>query len=468
MKISIFWTWYVWLVTWTCLAELGHTVMCVDIDENKIENLKKGIIPIYEPELDELVKRNFKNGKLIFSTDPATWVNFWKAIFNAVWTPPDKDNNNKADLKYVEAVAKTLWENIWEYKLLINKSTVPVWTGKRCRDIIKKEIQKRWKDIEFDVASNPEFLREWSAIYDFLNPDRIVCWVQNEKSRQIMEEVYKPLTNKTEIIFTDIKSREIIKYASNAFLATKISFINEIANFAEKVGGNIADISKWMWADHRIWNKFLESGIGYGWSCFPKDIKALLETGKDFDFDFKIIRETEIVNEKQKTIVVDKLLETMKSFPSSLNSEGLPLEKEEIKEDNLLKWKNIAIWGLAFKPNTDDIRDAASISVINKLLELWVKEIKAFDPAAMEHMKNLYKENDKIVFTNNNYDTLDDADALLILTEWNEFKIPDIKRLRKSMRWNIIIDWRNIWEEDELIESWFIYKCIWKTKKKHL
>lgn len=468
MKISIFGTGYVWLVSWACLAELWHNVMCIDIDEKKIENLKLWIIPIYEPELDEIVKRNYKQWRLVFSTDISEWIKFWKAIFSAVWTPPDKENNNKADLRFVEAVAKTFGENISEYKLFINKSTVPVWTGKKCRDIIKKEIQIRWKDIEFDVASNPEFLREWSAIYDFLNPDRVVCWVQNEKSKQIMEEIYKPLASKTEIIITDIASAEIIKYAANAFLATKISFINEVANFAEKVGWNISDISKWIWADNRIWNKFLESWIGYGWSCFPKDIKAFIETWKDYNFEFKIIRETENVNEKQKTIVIDKLIESMESIPSPLHSEVLPLEKEEINEFELLKWKTIALWWLAFKPNTDDIREAPSIAVIDRLLELWVEKIKSFDPICMPHMEKLYLWNDKIVFSENNYSALEESDALIILTEWNEFKIPDIKRIKKSMKWNIIIDWRNIWVDENMTEEWFIYKSIWKVTKKHL
>ncbi|MDD5213783.1 MAG: UDP-glucose/GDP-mannose dehydrogenase family protein [Candidatus Gracilibacteria bacterium] len=446
MKISIFGTGYVGLVSGACLSELGHEVMCIDIDEKKIENLKLGIIPIYEPELDELVKRNYKQGRLSFSTNIPEGIKFGKAIFSAVGTPPDKENNNKADLKYVEEVAKTFGKNIGEYKLFINKSTVPVGTGKKCRDIIKKEIQKRGKDIEFDVASNPEFLREGSAIYDFLNPDRVVCGVQNEKAKQIMEEIYKPLANKTEIIITDIASAEIIKYAANAFLATKISFINEIANFAEKVGGNIGDISKGIGADNRIGNKFLESGIGYGGSCFPKDIKAFIETGKDFNHEFKIIRETENVNERQKTIVIDKLIESAGD----------------------LKGKSIAIWGLAFKPNTDDIREAPSISVINRLLELGVKEIKTFDPACMTHMEAVFKGNNEVQFCETNYHALEDTDALIILTEWNEFKIPDIKKIRKSMRGNIIIDGRNIWADENMLEEGFIYKSIGKASKKHL
>lgn len=442
MKISIFGTGYVGLVSWACFAELWHNVMCVDIDEKKIANLEKWIIPIYEPELDELVKRNYKNGKIIFSTNLIEWIKFWKVIFSAVWTPCDTQNNNKADLKYVYSVAKTFWENINEYKLFINKSTVPVWTWKNCRNIIKKEIQKRAKDIDFDVVSNPEFLREWNAIYDFLNPDRMVCWVQNEKSKNIMEEIYKPLSNKSEIIWTDIKSSEIIKYASNAFLATKISFINEIANFAEIVWWNIGDISKWMWADNRIWKEFLNSWIWYWGSCFPKDIKAFIETGKDFDYDFRIIKETEAVNEKQKTIVIDKLLEVM----------------------NILEWKNITIWGLSFKPNTDDIRDAPSLSVIKKLLDLWVSQIQAFDPASMEHVKKFFYNEKKVIFFENSYDALMQSDALIILTEWREFIIPDIKKIRKSMRWNIIIDGRNIWEEHQISELWFIYRWIWKSK----
>jgi len=438
MKITIFWTGYVGLVTWTCLAEMGHEVLCIDIDQKKIDNLEKGIIPIYEPGLEELVEKNFAAGKLSFSTNAKKWATFWKAIFNAVGTPPDKKNHNKADLQFVREVAKTIWKNINEYTLFINKSTVPVWTGKECRNIIKKEIYSRKKNIDFDVASNPEFLREWSALYDFMNPDRIVCWVQNEKSKNIMREIYASLTNKTQILFTDIKSAEIIKYASNSFLATKISFINEIANFSKKVWWNIKDISQWIGADSRIGNDFLESWIGYGWSCFPKDIKAFIETWKDYDFDFKIIKQTEEVNEKQKVIAVEKLLEIEKN----------------------LKDKTIAIWWLSFKPNTDDIRDASSISVIKKLLDLEVKKIQAFDPISIENTKALFKKEKKLKFVENRYDTLIGADILMILTEWNEFKVPNLKLMRKNMKWNIIIDGRNIWKKKQLEADGFIYKSI--------
>jgi len=434
MKITIFGTGYVWLVTWTCLAEVGHDVMCIDIDEKKIENLKLGIIPIYEPWLEELVSRNYKEGRLKFSTDAKKWVNFAEAIFSAVWTPPDK--NHKADLKYVKAVAKTVWENMQNYKVFINKSTVPVWTWEICKNIIEKE--NNW--IEFDIVSNPEFLKEWAAIKDFMVPDRIVCGVESEKAKEVMKNIYKTFvrTNKP-LIFTDIKSAEIIKYAANSFLATKISFINEIANFAELAWANISDISKWIWLDPRIWAQFLHAGIGYGWSCFPKDVQALIETGKDFWYDFKIIKSVEEVNKLQKIKIITKLEKLLN-----------------------IKWKIISIWWLSFKPKTDDIRDAPSIEVINKLLELWVKEIKVFDPVAMENMKKLFWNNKKIKFCSNNYETLEKSDALLILTEWDAFRNSDFEKIKNLMSWNIIVDWRNIWNKKDVEKFGFIYEWIWK------
>ncbi len=439
MKITIFWTGYVWLVTWTCLAEVWHEVMCIDIDENKIENLKKGIIPIYEPWLEELVLRNYKEWRLIFSTNPKTWVEFWEAVFSAVWTPPDE--NHRADLKFVKAVAKTFWENLNSYKVFINKSTVPVWTWEMCKNIIKQELENRKVEEFFDVVSNPEFLKEWVAVRDFMIPDRIVCWVESEKAKEIMTKIYKPFV-RTErpLIFTDIKSAEIIKYASNAFLATKISFINEIANFSEIVWANISEISKWMWFDGRIWSRFLHAWIWYWWSCFPKDVQALIETWKDFWYDFKIIKATEEVNVKQKTIIVDKLL----------------------KKINKLSWKIISIWGLSFKPKTDDIRDAPSIEVIKKLLELWVSQIKVFDPVSMNNTKRIFENEPKIVFCENNYKALENADWLLILTEWDEFRIANFEKMRSLMNWKIIIDWRNIYNKTEMLEIWFDYEGIGK------
>lgn len=439
MKITIFWTGYVWLVTWTCLAEVWHDIMCIDIDKNKIEKLKKWIIPIYEPWLEELVLRNYKEWRLKFSCDAKSWVEFWKAIFSAVWTPPDE--NHKADLRFVKAVAKTFWEYIWEYKVFINKSTVPVWTWEMCKNIIKHEIESREVSMDFDIVSNPEFLKEWMAIRDFMWPDRIVCWVESEKAKKVMEEIYKPfIRTDRPLIFTDIKSSEIIKYAANSFLATKISFINEIANFAEIVWANISDISKWIWLDPRIWSKFLHAWIGYGWSCFPKDVQALIETWKEYDFDFKIISATEEVNKSQKTKVVDKLTDKIKD----------------------LNWKTISIWWLAFKPKTDDIREAPSIDVINKIIELWIKEIKAFDPVAITNMENIYWNNKKITFTSNYYESLKNSNALIILTERDEFRIPDFDKIKNLMNSRIIIDWRNIWNKEEMKEMWFDYEWIWK------
>ena len=519
MKITIFGTWYVGLVTGTCLAEVWHEVMCIDIDQTKVDNLKTGIIPIYEPWLEELVKRNYKESRLHFSTDAKMWVEFATAIFSAVWTPPDK--NHRADLQYVKAVAETVWKNMQDYKVFINKSTVPVWTGDICKEIIEKELEKRNKighpqgvpvlnssrgescvhpikkekcrdtpcgchDISFDIVSNPEFLKEWVAVRDFMLPDRIVCGVESEKAKQIMQEIYKPFvrTNRP-LVFTDIKSAEIIKYAANAFLATKISFINEIANFSELAWANISEISKWIGLDERIGSRFLHAWIGYGWSCFPKDVQALIETWKDFGYDFDIIKSVEKVNEKQKLKVVEKLL---KRFDTPMPLTGTsPLQEEENIKN--LKWKTIAIWWLAFKPKTDDIRDAPSLAVIDKLLELWAEKIQAFDPVAMDNVERYYNSplstpqgalswtssihldfppegeriaQDKLVLFENNYKVLDWADALIILTEWDEFRMVDFEKIKKLMRGNIIIDGRNIWNKSEVEWYWFEYEGIGK------
>ena len=439
MKITIFWTWYVWLVTGTCLAEVWHDVMCIDIDEKKVEDLKKGIIPIYEPWLEELVLRNHKEWRLNFSTNAKDWVEFATAIFSAVWTPPDE--NHKADLKFVKIVAKTVGENMNEYKCFINKSTVPVLTWEMCKKIIQEELEKKWKKIDFDVVSNPEFLKEWMAIRDFMSPDRIVCWVESEKAEKVMNEIYKSFVRADRpLVFTTLKSSEIIKYAANAFLATKISFINEIANFAEIVWANVSDISRWIWLDDRIWHRFLQAGIWYWWSCFPKDVQALIETWKEHDFDFKIIKSTEEVNKLQKIKVVDKLLQKIPD----------------------LKWKTIWIWGLAFKPKTDDIREAPSLDVIEKLLELWVWEIKAFDPVSMPHVDKIYWNNHKITLTQNNYWAVKNIDALIVITEWDEFRMVDFKKIKELMSGNIIIDWRNIWNKKDVEEFWFEYVGIGK------
>ncbi len=439
MKITIFWTGYVWLVTWTCLAEVWHDVMCIDIDQNKIENLKKGIMPIYELGLEELVKRNYKEGRLQFSTDAKAGVEFWKAIFSAVGTPPDA--NHRADLRFVKIVAQTFWQHVNEYKVFINKSTVPVGTGEMCKNIIQDELKKRQMELDFDVVSNPEFLKEWVAIKDFMTPDRIVCWVESEQAKKLMNDIYKPFVRTSApLVFTTIKSAEIIKYAANAFLATKISFINEIANFSEIVWANISDISKGIGLDERIGSRFLHAGIGYWGSCFPKDVQALIETGKDFWYQFQIIDATEKVNALQKVKVVEKLL---KYLPE-------------------IEGKTIALWGLSFKPKTDDVRDAPSLEVIKKLLELSVWEIRAFDPVSMEHVKKIFSSEQKVIFTPNNYDAIKNADALIVLTEWDEFRMPDFDKIKHLMKQKIIIDGRNVWNKEEMLEMWFIYEWIGK------
>ncbi len=439
MKITIIWTWYVWLVTGVCLAEFWHEVMCIDIDKEKIHKLKNGIITMYEPGLEELVLRNHSKWRIKFSVSPKEWIVFGKAIFSTVWTPICEENN-KADLWFVKSVAKTFWENINEYKLFINKSTVSVWTWALCKKIIMEEMESRWVNIDFDIVSNPEFLREWTAIKDFMLPDRIVIWLDSDKAKNVMREIYSIFERKyINIIYTDIKSSEIIKYASNSFLATKISFINEIANFTEKVWWNILDISRWIWSDKRIWPHFLYSWIWYGWSCFSKDINAFIETWKEYWIDFNIIMATEKVNNNQKIRVIEKLLE---NFP-------------------YLSWKTISILWLSYKPETDDIRGAPSIDIINKLLSLWIKQIKVFDPKAINNIKYIFWFNNNIIYSKNSYDALIGSDALLLLTEWNEFKILNFKKIKNLMIWNVVIDWRNILNKKELLDNNFIYESIW-------
>lgn len=438
MKISIFWTWYVGLVTWTCFAEIWFEVLCVDIDEEKIKKLEEWIIPIYEPWLEEMVVRNFKNWRLKFTTDAKKWVNFWKYIFSAVWTPPDE--NHRADLKFVKKVAETFGKYADDYKVFINKSTIPVWTWEICKEIIKKELEKRWSNLDFDVVSNPEFLREWCAVRDFMLPDRIVCWVENEKAKAAMEALYKPLTrNYSNIIFTDIKSSEIIKYASNAFLATKISFINEIANFVELAWWDVKQVAKGLWSDKRIWDKFLHAWIWYWWSCFPKDVDALIETWKDFWYDFNIIKSVQEVNDKQKTILVDK-----------------------IEEKVTLEGKKIAIWGLSFKPKTDDTREAPSIEIIKKLIDKKVANIKAFDPIVKEEFLNNVDDKKHIKIEKDKYSCLENADILMILTEWDEFRWADLEIIQEKMSWNMIFDGRNIWNKDDFKNKNLIYESIWR------
>lgn len=439
MKISIFWTGYVWLVTWVGLAEMGHEVTCVDVDKEKIENLKKGIIPIHENWLTKLLQRNVKEQRINFTLDAKQSIESAEVVFCAVGTPPWSDG--RADMTYVYQVARSFAQYLNWYKVLVNKSTVPVGTAHACKKIIKDGLSERWVDYEFGVVSNPEFLREWRAVRDFLAPNRIVVWVDSLQDQKIMEKVYKPLIRiDRPLVVTDLKSAEIIKYASNAFLATKISFMNEIANFIDRVWGDVTAVSQGMGMDERISSKFLHAGMGYWWSCFPKDVQALVQTGKDYAYDFKIIKATEEVNQKQKYLVVEKLK----------------------KHYTDLSGKKIAIWGLSFKPKTDDIREAPSLIVIDELLKLGVESIQCFDPVAMNNMKKQYDQEPRVQFVQENYSALQDVDALLLLTERDEFRMPNFEKIKLLMRGNVLIDGRNIWSREDVEEYGITYEGIGK------
>ena len=432
MNITVIGTGYVGLVTGTCLAELGNNVTCVDIDESKIANLKKGVIPIYEPGLEELVLRNYKEGRLHFTIDSKSAIEGAEVVFSAVGTPPDKDH--RADLTAVMKVAETFGKHLNGYKVFVNKSTVPVGTSERVRETIKKTNGKH----DFDVVDNPEFLREGTAVKDFMNPDRIVVGLRksSKKARELMEKLYSPLVRAGRpLLFTDIHSAEIIKYASNSFLATKISFINDVANFCELVGADVTEVAKGIGLDDRIGPRFLHAGIGYGGSCFPKDVQAFIQTGKDNGYEFLILEATEEVNQTQKLRIFAKLKEEMGS----------------------LEGKKIAMWGLAFKPKTDDMREAPAITTIERLLEEGA-EIAAFDPVAAENAKKLF--GDKVIYAASPYDAATGADALLIMTEWDEFRAIDLKKIKSRMKGSLVCDGRNVYKPKEMTELGFTYKSI--------
>lgn len=419
MKITIVGTGYVGLVSGTCFAEKGHDVLCIDIDKKKIANLEKGIMPIYEPSLEELVKKNLRAERLRFSTKIAEGVHHAEVLFSAVGTPPDKDY--KADLTAVKAVAKSFGEHLDAFKIFVNKSTVPVGTAELCEKIIAKELKKRGEKVDFAVVSNPEFLREGNAVEDTLKPNRIIVGTSSEKAREIMKKVYAPfVSTKSPLIFTKVKSAEIIKYAANCFLATKISFINEIATFCEKTGGDIDEVAQGMAPDDRIGGKFLRAGIGYGGSCFPKDIQALMKTGREYGYEFKILDAVEAVNKSQKK----KLFKVIHTRLKNL-------------ED-----KTIAVLGLAFKPDTDDMRDAPSIKIIKKL-QADGALIQAFDPIAMPSAR-LHLSKVNLHFAHDAYEAVKNADAVLVLTEWDEFKKLDFRKIKSLMKGNIVIDGRNM------------------------
>lgn len=435
MKIAIVGTGYVGLVTGTCFAETGIDVVCVDIDESKIDNLKQGKIPIYEPGLETMVKRNFEKGRLAFSTKLRDVIQDCEAVFIAVGTPPDEDGS--ADLKYVLAVAGEIGKYMNNYLVAVTKSTVPISTSQKVKAAIQEELNKRNSTLEFDVASNPEFLKEGSAIDDFLKPDRIVIGVENERAEKIMQRLYKPFVlNNHPLVFMDIPSAEMTKYAANSMLATKISFMNDIANLCEIVGADITMVRKGIGSDPRIGNKFIYAGAGYGGSCFPKDVKALIKTGSDHGYKLKILQAVEEVNDAQKEVLFHKI---QKHFNGNL------------------KGKRLAMWGLSFKPNTDDMREAPSIVIIEKLLKAGAT-VKAYDPAAMEETER--KIGNKIEYAAEMYEAVIDADALILVTEWSEFRVPNYKILSKLLVNKVVFDGRNIYDPQEMKENDFIYYGI--------
>lgn len=437
MNIAIVGTGYVGLVSGTCFAEMGANVTCIDVDAKKIDSLCNGIVPIYEPGLDDMVARNYREGRLKFSTDLSSCLDDVEIVFSAVGTPPDEDGS--ADLKYVLQVAHTIGANMNKYLLVVTKSTVPVGTAKKVKTAIQEELDKRQISIPFDVASNPEFLKEGAAIKDFMSPDRVVVGIESEKAKDLMSRLYRPfLLNNFRVIFTDIPSAEMIKYAANSMLATRISFMNDIANLCEIVGADVNMVRKGIGSDTRIGSKFLYPGCGYGGSCFPKDVKALVKTAEINGYEMKVLKAVEDVNEYQKTVLFKKLQKYYK---------------------NDLKNKTVALWGLSFKPETDDMREATSLVTINLLQKAGCK-IKVYDPVAMDECKR--RVGDCVEYAKDMYEAALDADALLLLTEWKQFRMPSWGVLLKTMKRPLIIDGRNIYDSNELRNLGFVYYCIGK------
>ena len=437
MKVTIYGSGYVGLVTGTCLAEVGNDVLCVDIDENKINRLKNGEIPIFEPGLDTLVHRNTESGRLRFTTDAAEGVNHGLFQFIAVGTPPDEDGS--ADLQYVLAVAKSIAENIQEYRVVVDKSTVPVGTADKVRNQIVQTMQQRGANIEFDVVSNPEFLKEGAAIEDFMKPDRIVVGTDNPRTTELMRALYAPFNrNRDRMISMDIRSAELTKYAANAMLATKISFMNELSNLAERLGADIEKVRIGIGSDPRIGYHFIYPGCGYGGSCFPKDVQALERTAADVGYNATLLNAVEAVNKKQKQVLYSKI---HKHFSGNLRG------------------KTFAIWGLSFKPNTDDMREAPSRTLIESLWEQGAK-VRVYDPEAMEEAKRLYGTRDDLVYGKKPEAILDGADALVIVTEWNIFRSPDFDLIRSKLVTPVIFDGRNIYDPELLQSKGFAYYAI--------
>lgn len=436
MKIAVVGTGYVGLVTGTCFAETGNEVFCIDVNEQKVESLNKGIVPIYEPELDNLFQRNTKYGRLKFTTSLAEGMQDAKVIFLALPTPPGEDGS--ADLQYVLGVAKQLGKLIQSYTVIVNKSTVPVGTADKVREVISANGGK-----EFDVVSNPEFLREGVAVEDFMKPERVIVGTRSEKAKIIMEELYEPFVRQgNPVIFMDERSAEVTKYAANAFLATKISFMNEIANLCERVGADVDNIRKGIGTDSRIGKRFLFAGAGYGGSCFPKDVKALFHTAKENEYDFKILDAVMKVNEQQR----EKFFQSIMSY---YNGD--------------IKGRTFALWGLAFKPNTDDIREAPALYIIDRLMEQGAN-VRVYDPEAMSNVKRIYT--DKVYFSKDEYDALNGADALAILTEWNAFRSPDFAKIASLLKAKVIFDGRNLYHTSVMKEHGFTYFSIGRESVK--
>lgn len=435
MKIAIVGSGYVGLVTGACFSEVGIDVVCVDIDEKKIENLKNGIIPIYEPGLEDMIKRNMSKERLDFSTSLADTLSDAEAIFISVGTPPDEDGS--ADLKHVLAVARACGKHMNDYKLIVTKSTVPVGTSQKVKNAVQEELDKRMVNIPFDVASNPEFLKEGAAIDDFMKPDRIVVGIESDMAEKLLKRLYKPFTlNGHPIIFMDIVSAEMTKYAANSMLATKISFINDIANLCEIVGADINNVRRGIGSDSRIGKKFIYPGIGYGGSCFPKDVQALIKTAGENQYELQVLKAVEAVNKSQKLLLFNKI-------NSYYNGD--------------LKGKTISVWGLSFKPQTDDMREAPSLYIIKELLSAGAK-VKAYDPVATEEAKHHF--GDTIDYCDDQYEALIDADCLAVLTEWSEFRIPNFKVMKKLLNEPVVFDGRNIYEKEEMQSMGYEYACI--------
>ncbi|CVI71139.1 UDP-glucose dehydrogenase family protein [Alistipes sp. CHKCI003] len=436
MRIAVVGTGYVGLVSGACFAEMGLDITCVDTDAEKIEALGRGVVPIYEPGLEELVRRNAEAGRLHFTTDLAACLDKVEVVFSAVGTPPDEDGS--ADLSYVLDVARTFGRHIRKYTILVTKSTVPVGTSQKIEAAIREELAARGEEIPFDVASNPEFLKEGAAIKDFMSPDRVVVGVESERARKIMGRLYRPfLINNFRVLYMDIPSAEMTKYAANAMLATRISFMNDIANLCERVGADVEMVRKGIGSDARIGSKFLYPGCGYGGSCFPKDVKALAHTAREYGYTMEVIEAVDRVNERQKTVVYDKLRRIL----------------------GPLAGKTIALWGLAFKPETDDMRESPALATIGRLLEEGAA-VRVYDPAAMDEARR--RLGDRITYCQSMYEAAAEAEAVALVTEWKQFRMPAWTALRDTMAGNLIVDGRNILDKEEALAAGFRYIGIGK------